>query len=171
MSEMSAAYDLARFVIDFFSVVKHGDFDWQKQRLEEISELKRLKHIHRANLEHELNLLQIGLDEELKRKQEEEYRITNDYKDFLDSIDEMKVKMLETFSDMPKPMVYVIHHHAKHLIDEIWKTHDERSQALSRARFAEFLTAVYHDTSNALVQENSNCLPAETLKFVKGPAA
>jgi len=169
MSEMSAAYELARFVIDFVSVVKRGDIEWQKQKLEEISELKRQKKLHEANLEHELNMLKVKFCEEIKRKQEEECRITNDYRDFLDSIDEMKQKMLETFSDMPKPMVYIIHHHAKHLIDDIWKSPDERSQALSRSRFADFLTAVYDDTSKALIGQERLKLPAATLKLIKGP--
>lgn len=170
MSEISAAYDLARFVIEFVSVVKRGDVEWQKQKLEEITELRRHKRIHEANLDHELNMLKVKFAEEIKREQEKESRITNDYRDFLDSIDEMKKKMLETFSDMPKPMVFIIHHHAKHLIDDIWKSPDDRSQALSRSRFADFLTAVYDDTSKALVGGNQQFkLPAATLKLIKGP--
>jgi len=167
MSEMSAAYGLARFIIDFTSVVKRGDnIEWQKQKLEEIAELKKQKRIHEAKIEHELNMLQVKFSEEIKRKQDEERRITKDYKDFLDSIDEMKQKMLETFSDMPKPMVYVIHHHAKHLIDNIWKSPDERSQALSRSRFAFFLIAVYDDTSKVLIGDHQLKLPTKTLKLI-----
>ena len=167
---MSAAYELARFVIDFVSVVKRGDLEWQKQRLNEISELQRHKRILEANLNHELDLLKIKFAEEIKRKQEQEKRITNDYKDFLDSIDEMKKKMLDTFTDMPKPMVYVIYHHAKQLIDEIWKSPDDRSQALSRSQLADFLIAVYDDTAHALSSNERLKLPSKTLQIVQNDA-
>lgn len=169
MSDVSVGYELARFVIDFISVVKRGDVEWQQKQLDELAELKKRKKIHQARLEHELNLLQVKFKEEIARKQEEERRITNDYKDFLDSIDEMKKKMLDTFEDMPKPMVYVIHHHAKHMIDEIWKNQDEHAQAISRVRFAEFLTAVYRDTTNAMLKEDAMKMPTETLKYIRGP--
>ena len=168
MTDVSVGYELARIVIDFISVVKRGDVEWQQKQLDELAELKKRKKIHQAQLEHELDLLQVRFKEEIIRKQEEEHRITNDYKDFLDSIDEMKKKMLETFTDMPKPMVYVIHHHAKHMIDEIWKNHDEHAQTISRVRFTEFLTAVYRDTKNAMLNEESMKMPTETLKYIKG---
>ena len=167
MSQMSAGYELARFIIEFFSTVRQGDIEWQKQKLEEIAELKKKKRIHEVSLNHELEMLEVKFSEEIKRKQEEERRITNDYRDFLDSIEEMKQKMLETFSEMPKPMVHIIHHHAKHLIDEMWKANDEHSKALASTRFTNFLTSVYNDTTNTIADSTQKKLPTETLKLIQ----
>ena len=164
---MSAGYELARFVVDFLSVVNFHDVEWKKQKLEELSELTRRKRIRESELEGELKLLQETLSGKIERKREEEKRKIQDYKEFLDSIDEMKQKLLETFSDMPTPMVHVIHHHAKQLIDDMWKTQDDRNQAIARTRFTDFLMAVYNDTTHALVENQQLKLPTKTLEIVQ----
>ncbi len=168
---MSVGYELATLTIDFLEGLKLPTSEWYLQKIEELSDIKRKDRTQKAELEQELQMLKVRFAAEIERKKEEEQRATNDYKEFLDSIGEMKQKMLATFPDMPKSIVYSIHHHAKYLLDEIWKSSDEASQVKSRSRFADFLMAVYNDTANALVSEQELKLPKETLKLIKGSAS
>lgn len=50
MTDISPAYALARFVIEFVSVVKSGDIEWQKEKLDEIGEIKRKNELKRQKL-------------------------------------------------------------------------------------------------------------------------
>lgn len=111
-------------------------------------------------------MLQVQFADAIKREQDRQSRITIEYRAFLDSLDEMRQRMLETFSDMPKSMVYIIHHHAHELLDGVWKSSDEHSKALFRARFTEFLKTVYDDTAKALLGQEKK-LPKATLRFIE----
>lgn len=163
---MSSGYQLANFIFDLLTVIKPNDEEWQKKHLVRSLERKAEKKHREAKIDHEIELLKVKFDEEIKRVKASEQKVTNDYKMFLDSIDKMKAEMLDTFTDMPEPMVLVIHHHAKSLIDGMWKSENEEDQALSRERFTEFLLAVYNDTQ-ASCDKKGHRLPTETLKLVK----
>jgi hypothetical protein len=164
---MSPGYELARFVLEFIFALKGaGNVEWQKRQLAEIAVLKRQRAIQDAKLEHELNMLRVRFDAEITREREKEASDTRDYLQFLATIDEMKQKMLKTFSDMPPPMVHIIHHHAKQLIDRMWKANDEVSKRLCEAKFAGFLMAVFEDSRQALITAGGEKLPTKTLKLI-----
>ena len=166
---MSVGYELARFVLEFVSVVKRGDYEWQRQKLEELSELKRFKQTKNAALEHELKMLKEGFAAELQREKYKQQKIVEDYRNFLDSIEEVKHKMLTTYPDMPKPMVLLIHHHAKALLDDMWavKNKDEKAYQLSEEKFTHFFMTVFEDATTRMEKEAAS-LPTETLKLIKG---
>lgn len=167
MSNLYAAFDLARFVINFVAGLRNGDTEWQKQKLNEIAELNKIKQIHKENLDHELNMLKCKHDGELLRLQESERRLFNDYKDYLDSLDEMKVQLLNTFTNMPKPLIHILHHHAKQIVDEMYKVNDRNSQVMIKARLSEFFKTIYSDTAKAIKCNGNYNLPEETLKLIE----
>jgi hypothetical protein len=165
---LSAAYDLARLIIDFVGTLRvGGDVESQMKRLQEIAELKKTKQRLNAEIEQELNILKIKFNEELVRVREKETRDTRDYKEFLDSIDEMKIKIIQTFPDMPKPTAYVIHHHAKQLLDEIWRNSDERTRQIDCVKLADFLAVVYDDTTQLMLGESTVKFPKKTIEFIR----
>lgn len=161
---MSTAFDLACLVLDFITTLRSGDIEWRQRKLQEISELKKQSRIYDIQVEHEINSIKVKFSEEIIRIKEKETRITQDYKDFLNSIDEMKEKIIDTFTDMPKPMAYIIHNHARQLIDNMWNNSDDNVQKMCQARLAEFFMIVYDDTSKALIGQGK--LPAKTLQLI-----
>ena len=167
---MSAVYELAALTIDFLEVFKLPNNEWYRQKIEELSDSKRLEDIERVAQQHELSLLKVRFEAEIERTRLEEERKTKDYMELLNNIEELKQKIFAAFPGMPKPMVYIIHHHAKRLLDEIWIATDEASRATSQSRFAEFLMAIYNDTANAFVSEQAQ-FPNETVKLIKGVSA
>lgn len=158
--------DFAEWLAELICTVRGTDIEEQKARFRSISELRREKISHKAEIAHEIDLLKIKFAEETVRAKERESRITQDYKEFLDQIDEMKGHIAETFPDMPKALALVIHHHAKQLIDELWRSSDVDGQSLCRARLAHFLTVVFDDTTEVFIDEEKPKIPTRTLKLI-----
>jgi hypothetical protein len=63
-------------------------------------------------------------------------------------------------------MIHIIHHHAKQLIDSMWKASDEVSKRLCEEKFAGFLMAVFEDTRQALISADGEKSPTRTLRLI-----
>jgi hypothetical protein len=155
-----------RLALDFITTLRSGDIEWRQRKLQEISELKKQSRIYDIQVDHEINSIKAKFAEEIIRVREKEARITQDYKDFLNSIDEMKEKIIGTFTDMPKPMAYIMHNHARQLIDNMWNNSDKKCQEICKARLAEFFMIVYDDTSKAIIGQGK--IPEKTLQLIIG---
>jgi hypothetical protein len=153
-------------LVRFIRAVNPEDTEWHRNKLNEIAALKKLKRINDARIEQDLERLKIQFTEELARTREKETRITQDYKEFLDTIDEMKMHIVEAFPDMPKALALLIHQHAKRLIDDMWNNPDEQAQKLYRAKLAEFLKVVFDDTSRTVFEDKKPRIPEKTLKLI-----
>lgn len=164
---MHPSFLFSRWLMEFISIVKVGDSEWQKEKLKEIAEIKRQKAITDIELDREIKLLKIKYAEQVNRAQERESRITQDYQEFLDKIDEMKSQIVETFPDMPKALALVIHQHAKQLIDDMWNKSDDKTQGVCRAKLAEFLKVVCDDTTQVLFDEDKSMIPKRTLELIQ----
>ena len=164
---MSMPIKFPNWLLDFMDTVDGADTEQQKARLKAIAELRGQKAIYEAEMAHELELLKIKFAEEINRAEEREARITVDYKEFLDKIDEMKGQITETFPDMPKAFALLIHQHAKGLIDSMWRNSDMRSQSLGRKKLARFSSVVLDDTTQVLMNEDSPKIPIKTLKLIQ----
>ncbi len=155
------------WLLEFIDTVDGGDTEQQKERLRAIAELRGQKAIYEAKMAHELELLKIKFAGEINRAEEREARITTDYKEFLDKIDEMKGQITETFPDMPKAFALLIHQHAKGLIDSMWRDSDIQTQSLGRKKLARFLSVVLDDTTQVLLNEDIPKIPIKTLKLIQ----
>ncbi|WP_174626296.1 hypothetical protein [Candidatus Methylobacter favarea] len=120
-----------------------------------------------AQIAYELELMKIRFSEQLLRTKARETSTTQDYKEFLDMIDEMKAQIIEAYPDMPKVMALVIHQHAKRLIDDIWNSPDEQLQSQCRVKLAQFIKVVYDDTAAVLVNEQHAKIPTRTLYHIE----
>ena len=164
---MASAFELARFTLDFLSFLKKDDPEWQKKKLNEIAELKEIKASNDLNLKKKLDVLQVELEGEVNRAKMREAALTKDYELFLNSLAEMRQDLMAAYTDMPKPMVFIIYNHAKQLLDDYWATDNETSQAVSRAKLAEFMETVYYDSARLMVDEDQPKLPTDTLRLIK----
>ena len=152
--------------MQFIRTVNPDDTEWHRQKLNEMSSLKKQNRVNDAQIEHELAILKIQFSQELERTRERETRITQDYREFLENIDDMKSQIVEAFPDMPKALALLIHQHAKQLIDDMWNNPDERAQNLYRAKLTEFLKVVFDDTSQSALEEHKPKIPERTLKLI-----
>ncbi|MGH8474472.1 MAG: hypothetical protein ACRER2_01655 [Methylococcales bacterium] len=164
---MNKSLVFSRRLMKLISVVHPGDAEWHRNKLDELTTLEKQKRIKDAQIDHDLELLKIQFSEEIKRIREKETRITQDYKEFLDNIDEMKMQIVEAFPDMPKALALLIHQHAKRLIDELWNNPDEQTQKLYRAKLAEFLRVVFDDTTQTIVEDKKPRIPERTLALIR----
>jgi hypothetical protein len=156
-----------RKLTEFFSFPWGRDIEARKRINREKAELRRQKEVENTTIDYELEMLKIKLSEQLLRVKERESRTTQDYKEFLDMIDEMKVQIVEAYPDMPKVMALVIHQHAKRLIDEMWNNPDEQMQHQCRARLSKFIQIVYDDTAEVLLAGDRSKLPSKTLDQIE----
>lgn len=129
--------------------------------------LQRQHRIKEVEIEHEIELLKIKFSEELNRAKAKEARITDDYKEFLDNIDEMKSHIVETFPEMPKALALLIHQHAKQLIDDMWNHPNEQEQTVCRAKLAHFLKVVFDDTTEVIAADEKPKIPKRTLELIR----
>jgi hypothetical protein len=163
---MIKSFFLSRWLVKWIQATSPDDIKRHRNTLDEVTALKKQKRINAARMEHELEILKIQFAEDLDRARERERRITQDYKEFLDHIDELKLHIVEAFPEMPKALALLIHQHAKRLIDEMWNNPDEQAQNLYRIKLAEFLKVVFDDTNQSLVDEQKPRIPEKTLKLI-----
>lgn len=152
---------------EFIISVQGYDTETHQAKLKAIADLRKQKLVYEEEIEHEINLLKIKFTEEITRSKEREARITKDYKEFLDQIDEMKGQIIETFPDMPKALALIIHQHAKSLIDGMWQNSDDHAKSIGRAKLADFLNVVFDDTTQVLLDQDSPKIPVKTLQLIK----
>ncbi len=142
----------------------------RQKRIQAIAECRKQEKIYDLETRNQLKALEIEFAGQLQRIQEREARTTQDYREFLDTIDEMKIQIVESFPDMPKVMALVIHQHAKHLVDKMWNDSNEQHQALFQAELAAFLGLVFDDTSRVMVDNKSTKIPDKTLAHIENHA-
>jgi phosphoglycolate phosphatase-like HAD superfamily hydrolase len=164
---MIKSLNFSGWLIQFIRTVNPDDAEWHRNKLNEIAARKRQKRVNDVQIEHDLELLKIQFAAELERTREREIRITQDYKEFLDNIDDMKMQIVEAFPDMPKALALLIHQHAKRLIDAMWNNPDEQTQKLYRTKLAEFLKVVFDDTTQTLLQDKKPRIPEKTLALLQ----
>ena len=152
---------------DFFTFPFGRDIESRKKLNREKAELKQQKEVDNATITYEIEMLKVKFSEQLLRVKEREARTTQDYKEFLDMIDEMKVQIVEAYPDMPKVMALVIHQHAKRLIDDMWNNPDAQMQSQCRARLSQFIKIVYDDTAEVLLAGDRSKLPNKTLDQIE----
>lgn len=179
---MTASEDLANFAMDFVNQIRTRGLEWKKDKLAEIIELQERREIATKDLQGELKkkeaLLKIELEKittqgsaEVKMLEDKYKREVEDYKQFLDEVDQLKMRIQETYPQMPSPMVLTIYRHAKRLLNSMYdaeKEDDVKVQVLQEKKFIGFLEAVYRDTTSIPSSSSSNqaALPSETIALI-----
>lgn len=165
---MSSQFQFAQWLSEIIEILGGSHLEAQQTKLKAIAEFRKQEKIHDLHSRQELKKLEIQFDEQLKRVQERETRITEDYRQFLNSIDEMKTQIVESFPDMPKVMALIIHQHAKQLVDKMWnESTDKQVQGEFQAQLASFLSLVFDDTARILADETMPKIPSKTLAYLE----
>lgn len=109
-------------------------------------ELRSKLKTRQIQLQHELNTLKQGYKSELLMLQAQCDQDLEDYKQYLDSIDQLKILIQQSFAHLPSAVSLTIHHHAKQILKQMWDSDDIRKKLRHEAQLIQFMTAVHQDT-------------------------
>lgn len=170
---------IGSFFINLFNSVKSGNLRWQQEKQSEIQTLKNLKALDKQSLQADLKKRQAQFEHELEKmkqthatdismlKAQSEQQL-RDYKQFLDSIDQLKTLIQKSYSHLPSTVSLMIHHHAKQMLNQMWECEDIQEKLEHEAKLLELMTAVHNDTQDLpleVVAEQQ--FPKRTLRLIK----
>jgi len=164
---MAISENVGRFIGRLMSALKSESAEWQKANLPELDKLQHDREKARLELKHSLDVLDIRFREERNRIRLEEERQTTQFAEFLDSIDEMKAGMLESYASMPRPIALMIHHHAAELLKEAWFSEDTRERLRNQTRFTDLMLTITQDLAELGGESAPKALPEKTLAFLQ----
>lgn len=128
-----------------------------------IAELKKRSR----QLKHELTLLQTQHDAELLMFKTKCKQDVKDYKQYLASLDQLKHSIQSSYTHLPEAVAFTIHHHAKHLLNEMWETTDFEKKMQREIQLIRFMSTVHEDARLYLEGKTKEALPERTLKFIE----
>lgn len=164
---MAISENIGKFVSRIFYTVKTESAEWQKANLSELDQLKHERAVAKLELKQSLEKMELRFKEECNRIRLEEERQTIQFKEFLDSIDEMKASMLTCYTSMPKPIALMIHHHAAELLKEAWFSQDTRERLKNQTRFTDLMLTITEDLAELGGEAPQKALPEKTLAFIQ----
>ena len=167
---MSIPENIGKFVSKLVYTIKTEAAVWQRTHQPDIDRLKEEKRVAEMELKQRLELMDIRFKEECKRARMEEERQTEQFAEFLSSIDEMKANMLEYYATMPRPLALMIHHHAAELLKEAWHSPDARERVHKQARFTQFMLTITEDLAALGDGSVQKALPEKTIAFIQDEA-
>ena len=120
-----------------------------------------------VQLEHEVNLMKTRHDAELSMYKTRCKQDIKDYQHYLDSLDQLKQSIQNSFTHLPESFALTIHHHAKHLLHHMWESEDYEQKIHYEMQLIQFMTAVHEDARLRLEDASSRKLPESTLNLIQ----
>ena len=122
-------------MVKLFHSVKDENLQWQKANQDQQAKLKLARVLaaktleaelkkKSVQLEHELTLLRTKNDAELSMFKTKCKQDIKDYKQYLASLDQLKRSIQASYTHLPEAVAFIIHHHAKHLLNQMWAAED-----------------------------------------------
>lgn len=164
---MSIPENIAKAITRLCYSVRSEAAEWHKKNQPELDRLKEEKLVAAAELKKRLELMEIRFKEECRRTRMEEERQTEQFAEFLESIDEMKANMLEYYGSMPKPIALMIHHHAAELLKQAWHSPDAHERFQMQTRFTNLMLTITEDLTELSAAGGQKALPEKTIAFIQ----
>ncbi len=170
--------NIGSFFANLFNSAKSENLRWQQDKQDEIQTLKNTKALEKQSLQAELKKRQVQFEHELaKMKQCHGTDLTmlraqseqqlRDYKQYLDSIDQLKTLIQDSYSHLPSAVSLLIHHHAKQMLNLMWECEDFQEKLGHEAKLIELMTAVHQDTLDLPKVNDKQQFPKRTLRLIK----
>jgi transposase-like protein len=164
-------------LVKLFHSIKNESLQWQQSNQDKQLKLKQARTLAEKELETELKNRSLELAHHirlLKTKHETELSMLktkckqdiNDYKDYLNSLDQLKRSLQSSYSHLPDAVAFTIHHHAKYLLHMMWETDDFEQKMLHEMKLITFMTTIHEDARLYLEGQTNEHLPENTLKLI-----
>ena len=165
-------------LVDLFHSVKDKDLQWQKNNLPLQSELRRSQALAEqaleaelktktVQLEHELSLLRTQNSAQLTMLKTRCKQDIQDYKQYLASLDKLKISIQNSFTHLPESFGFTIHHHAKYLMHQMWEAENLEEKLQHEINLIQFMTAVHEDARLNLEDVRAAGVPEKTLQLIQ----
>jgi pyruvate formate-lyase activating enzyme-like uncharacterized protein len=165
-------------LLALFYAIKDANLHWQSANQAQIDQLKHARIIEEqalaaqlakksAELAHELSLLQTKHDAELVMYKTRCEQDIKDYKQYLKSLEQLKISIQRSYTQLPEAMAFTIHHHAKQLLNAMWESEDFEEKMRLEMRLIHFMTAVHEDARDFLENTQSKPLPEKTFALIE----
>jgi hypothetical protein len=85
----------------------------------------------------------------------------------LTSLDQLKRSILASYTYLPEAVAFTIHHHAKHLLNQMWEADDLEQKIQQEIRLINFLTTVHEDARLHMEGVTTEKMPERTLGLIQ----
>jgi hypothetical protein len=165
-------------VLQLLRLVKDENLRWRRRNQQELLQLKHDKILAEKKLEAQLREQQIALAHELavlKAKNaadlamlKTKYRQdVNDYRQYLKALDRLKASIQSSYTHLPEAVAFTIHHHAKHLLNQMWEAQDLQERMQHEMQLIRFMSTVHEDARQFLEGATTEPLPKKTLELIE----
>lgn len=168
-------------MLSIFHATKDENLKWKQQNQEQQLKLKHAQIVAEKQLEAELKKRTVQLAHEiellntentaqlamLKIKYQQEIK---DYKQYLNSLDQLKVSIQKSYAHLPEAVAFTIHHHAKQLLNQMWETDNFQDKMQVEMQLIKFMTTVHEEARLFLEGEKLENLPEKTLALIRNKA-
>lgn len=165
-------------LLNIIHSLKSEHIQWRHANQEDLAQLKQTDRLHKQSLKAQLDKRRTQLDHEiatlkaankadltiLKIKHKQDIK---DYKQYLNSLDELKASIQKSYPQLPTPVAYTIHHHAKELLNFMWEENDLQNKRVLEMELIQYMNTVYEDAQLYLKGSQSATLPAATLRLLE----
>ena len=165
-------------LVKLFHSVKDENLQWKNVNQDQQVKLKHARVLatktleaelkkRSVQLEHELTLLRTKNNTELSMFKTKCKQDIKDYKQYLASLDQLKRSIQASYTHLPEAVAFTIHHHAKHLLNQMWEAENFEQKMQHEIELIKFMTTVHEDTRLHLEGETNKKLPERTLNLIQ----
>jgi hypothetical protein len=144
-------------LLKLFHSVKDENLQWKTANQDQQVKLKHARVLAAKALEaelkkksvqlaHEVTLLRTKNNAELYMFKTKSKQDIKDYKQYLASLDQLKRSIQASYTHLPEAVAFTIHHHAKHLLNQMWEAEDFEHKMQHEIQLINFMTTVHEDT-------------------------
>ena len=165
-------------LLSIFYTGKDENLKWKQQNQEQQLKLKHAQILAEKQLEAELKKRTVQLAHEiellntenktqlamLKIKYQQEIK---DYKEYLNSLDQLKASIQKSYAHLPEAVAFTIHHHAKQLLNKMWETEGFQDKIQVEMQLIQFMTTVHEESRLFLEGNQVESLPEKTLALIQ----
>jgi hypothetical protein len=164
-------------ILSIFHNAKAENLNWQQQNQERQLQLRHAQILAEKELEAELKKRSVQLAHEiellsteneaqlamLKTKCQQEIK---DYKQYLNSLEQLKISIQKSYTHLPEAVAFTIHHHAKQLLNQMWDAEDFQQKMQLEMQLINFMTTVHEESRLFLEGNKAENLPEKTLALI-----
>jgi len=165
-------------LVNLFNSVKDENLHWKTTNQDKQLKLKHARVLAEKALEaelkkksvrlaHEITLLQTKNNAELSMFKTKCKQDIKDYKQYLASLDQLKRSIQASYTHLPVAVAFTIHHHAKHLLNQMWEAEDFEQKMHYEMQLINFMTTVHEDARLHLEGATVEKLPEKTLSLIQ----
>ncbi len=175
---MTRLKNLVFTLLKLFHSVKDENLQWKKANQDQQAKLKHARVLaanaldaelknKSVQLEHEITLLRTKNNAELSMFKTKCKQDIKDYKQYLAALDQLKHSIRASYKHLPEAVAFTIHHHAKHLLNQMWEAEDFEQKIQLEMQLINFMTTVQEDAHLNLESASADNLPERTLSLIK----